>query len=135
MREQYEKQINELTTGKNDAEAELKEVKVHLASAENKNKEQTIKITQQTKEIDTLKKELARVQKGFESQLKLAQEGNKNMYEEKQRMLIELRKLKDELKEAVESSADAHEKLYMVQDSLKHISILKEKLEGKDSTI
>ena len=51
------------------------------------------------------------------------------MYEEKQKMLIEIRKLKDELKEALDNSAAMQEKLYMMQDSGKHINALKEKLD------
>lgn len=69
MKEAYEKEIAELKSAKTDAEAELVETKVNLTSAENKNKENNQKIASQGKEIDTLKKELAKTQKGFESQL------------------------------------------------------------------
>ena len=100
MKEAYEKEINELKSAKTDAEAELVETKVNLTSAEAKNKENNLKIASQTKEIDTLKKELAKTQKGFESQLSQAQNANKAMYEEKNKMMLEMRKLKDELHES-----------------------------------
>ena len=39
MKENYEREIDELKTAKLEAETELREVKVHLSSAEAKNKE------------------------------------------------------------------------------------------------
>ena len=114
MKQAYEKEIDNLKSAKTDAEAELQETKVHLTSAESKNKENNIKLATQTKEIDNLKKELAKTQKGFESQLTQAQNANKAMYEEKNKMIVEIRKLKDELHEAVQSKEELTEKLLMV---------------------
>ena len=69
MREEFEAKITELTTAKNEAELDAKESKSQLTSVEARSKDQATKISQQTKEIDGLKKELNRVQKGLESQL------------------------------------------------------------------
>ena len=101
MKEQYEQKISELTIGKRDAEEELKNFKSHFATVEQFGKDQAKMVTQQQKEIETYKKDLARMLKGHESQLKLAQDGNKALYEEKQRFLIEIKKLKEELKQAL----------------------------------
>lgn len=60
MKQAYEKEIDELKQAKADAEAELVETKVNLTTAESKNKENNIKITSQAKEIETLKRELAK---------------------------------------------------------------------------
>jgi len=86
MKENYEREINELKSAKLEAETELREVKVHLKSSEAKCNDQSSKLVQQTKEIDTLKKELARKEKSFESQLATANAGNKALYEEKGKM-------------------------------------------------
>lgn len=72
MKETYEKQIDELQTAKLDAETELREIRVHFSSSEAKCKEQALKITQQTKEIESLKKEMERNKKMFENQLSTA---------------------------------------------------------------
>lgn len=69
MKQAYEKEIEELKSAKLDAESELAETKVHLTTAEAKNKENNLKVSNLTKEVDTLKKELAKTQKGYESQL------------------------------------------------------------------
>ena len=90
MKEEYERQILALTSAKQEAEQELKETKVHLQSAESKGKEAAIKVVQQTKEIDVLKKDIAKLQKGFESQLSQVQASNKAMYEEKARFQVEI---------------------------------------------
>jgi hypothetical protein len=58
-----------------------------------------MKLGQQTKEIDSLKKELERSKKAFDSQLATAIAGNKALYEEKGKFQVEIRKLKEELKE------------------------------------
>lgn len=97
MKEAYEKQINELTAAKTNAENELSDTKVTLTGMEARAKEHVVKLTQQTKELENLKKELARQQKGFDSQMAAANAGNKGMYEEKIRMSAELKKLKAEL--------------------------------------
>lgn len=135
MKAQYEKEIDELKTAKLDAEQELKEVKVHLSSAEAKNKDLAVKMGQQTKEIETLKKELVRQQKNYEGQLAQASAGNKAMFEEKGKMLAEMRKMKDELKEAVEQNSLLSERLAMVQDSARAIGNLKEMLGERDTVI
>ena len=48
------------------------------------------------------------------------------MYEEKNKMLMEIRKLKDELQESEASKQDLSDKLNLVQDSVKAIGLLKE---------
>lgn len=48
------------------------------------------------------------------------------MYEEKNKMMVEIRKLKDELNESETTKQDLSEKLLMVQDSVKAIGLLKE---------
>ena len=121
MKQAYEKEIEELKSAKLDAESELAETKVHLSTAEAKNKENNLKVSNLTKEVDTLKKELAKTSKGYESQLALAQNATKAMYEEKNKMLMEIRKLKDELQESEACKQDLSEKLNLVQDSVKAI--------------
>jgi len=69
MKEEYEKQIRDLTSAKQDSDNELKEKGVLLQKAETLSKEQAVKMTQLTKQIDTLQKELQKVQKGFETQI------------------------------------------------------------------
>ncbi len=73
--------------------------------------------------------------KGHESQLKLAQDGNKALYEEKQRFLIEIKKLKEELKQALDSNADIEAKLLLVSDAAKNISVLRDRIESHEQTI
>lgn len=97
MKQAYESQITELKTAKTSAEDELRETKDTLFGIEARAKEHVVKISQQTKEIENLKKELTRQQKGFDSQMAAANAGNKGMYEEKIRMSAELKKLKSEL--------------------------------------
>ena len=111
MKENYEREINELKSAKLEAETELREVKVHLKSSEAKCNDQSSKLVQQTKEIDTLKKELARKEKSFESQLATANAGNKALYEEKGKMQAEMKKMKDELKQLYLSNTQLSEKL------------------------
>ena len=48
------------------------------------------------------------------------------MYEEKNKMMVEMRKLKDELSESETTKQDLSEKLLLVQDSVKAIGLLKE---------
>ena len=48
------------------------------------------------------------------------------MYEEKQKMQAEIRKLKDELQESITKNADLEEKLSMVSNAAKSIGQLKE---------
>ena len=48
------------------------------------------------------------------------------MYEEKNKMMVEIRKLKDELNESETTKQDLSEKLLLVQDSVKAIGLLKE---------
>lgn len=48
------------------------------------------------------------------------------MYEEKNKMLMEIRKLKDELQESEACKQDLSDKLNLVQDSVKAIGLLKE---------
>ena len=48
------------------------------------------------------------------------------MYEDKNKMLMEIRKLKDELQESEASKQDLADKLNLVQDSVKAIGLLKE---------
>ena len=48
------------------------------------------------------------------------------MYEEKNKMMMEIRKLKDELQESEARNQDMTEKLLQVQDSVKAIGLLKE---------
>lgn len=48
------------------------------------------------------------------------------MYEEKNKMMIEIRKLKDELHESEAIKTDLQDKLLLVQDSVKAIGSLKE---------
>ena len=69
MREEYEAKLSVLTTAKAEIEAVAKESKEKLTIVEAKNKDQATKISAQTKEIENLKKDLGRVQKGLESQL------------------------------------------------------------------
>ena len=52
-----------------------------------------------------MKKDLAKVQKSLEQQLNNANNNVKNLYEEKNRLLVEIKKLKDDLKEALEGRA------------------------------
>ena len=72
MKAAFQKEISELTSAKLEAETELKEVKAGVSSLESKNREQAQKLTSVTKELESLKKDMARAQKGFESQLALA---------------------------------------------------------------
>ena len=53
---------------------------------------------------------------------------NKAMYEEKNKMMFEIRKLKDELHESEASRNQLQDKLLLVQDSVKAIGALKEQL-------
>ena len=57
------------------------------------------------------------------------------MYEEKQKMQAEIRKLKDELQEALTNNADLEEKLSMVKDAVKSIGQLKEQLSKKEDIV
>ena len=50
-------------------------------------------------------------------------------------MMIEIRKLKDELHEAEQARLELNEKFMMVQDSAKAIGMLKEQLFQRDETI
>lgn len=119
MREEYETQISQLTTAKQTAETEVKEYKTQLTTSEARNKEQALKLSQQNKEIETLKKDLARLQKGLDSQLQQAQKNASNLYEEKNRLLIEVRKLKDELKESNEGRSMLEDQLAEAADSVR----------------
>ena len=60
MKKEYEEKIKTLTSEKEIAETDLGMVKSQLQSAEQKGKDQAIKISSQTKEIENLKKELAK---------------------------------------------------------------------------
>lgn len=64
-----------------------------------------------------------------------AQAANKAMYEEKNKMMIEIRKLKDELHESEAIKTDLQDKLLLVQDSVKAIGSLKEQLFQRDEII
>ena len=57
------------------------------------------------------------------------------MYEEKMKMQAEIRKLKDELQEAVSNNAALEEKLTMVKDAAKNIGLLKEQLNKKEEIV
>ena len=57
------------------------------------------------------------------------------MYEEKTKMLSEMKKLKDELTAALNENAEMRENLMMAQDSLKQINIFKDKLADRDNKI
>ena len=57
------------------------------------------------------------------------------MYEEKNKMMMEIRKLKDELQESEATKQDLSEKLLLVQDSVKAIGMLKEQLFQRDEII
>ena len=57
------------------------------------------------------------------------------MYEEKNKMMIEIRKLKDELHESEAIKTDLQDKLLLVQDSVKAIGSLKEQLFQRDEII
>ena len=57
------------------------------------------------------------------------------MYEEKQKMQAEIRKLKDELQEALKNNTDLEEKLSMVKDAVKSIGQLKEQLSKKEDIV
>ena len=57
------------------------------------------------------------------------------MYEEKGRMLTEIKKLKQELTDALDQNATLSEKLFAVQDSVKVISSLRETIQVRESTI
>ena len=56
-----------------------------------------MKVSNQTKEIESLKNELARKVKQFESQLKQANAGYEPLQQDKIRLMAEIKKLKDEL--------------------------------------
>ena len=60
MKEEYEKQISELKAAKQEAEGECAIATQKLQTSEGKLKEATMKVSNQTKEIETLKNELAR---------------------------------------------------------------------------
>ena len=57
------------------------------------------------------------------------------MYEEKQKMQAEIRKLKDELQIEIQKNADLEEKLSMVKDAVKNIGQLKEQLSKKEEIV
>ena len=61
LKDEYEAKISSLTTAKTEAEAEARENKEKVAGLESKNRDQATKITSQTKEIENLKKDLAKV--------------------------------------------------------------------------
>ena len=69
MKAEYELKIKTLTSEKETAETDLNMVKSQLQTSELKSKEQAQKISSQNKEIENLKKELAKNQKAFDSQL------------------------------------------------------------------
>lgn len=69
MKAEYELKIKTLTSEKETAETDLNMAKSQLQTTELKSKEQAQKISSQNKEIENLKKELAKNQKAFDSQL------------------------------------------------------------------
>ena len=54
------------------------------------------------------------------------------MQEEKARLLAEIRKMKDELTEAVANNQDLSDKLSMVNNAAKSIGTLKETIHARD---
>ena len=57
------------------------------------------------------------------------------MHDEKSRLMTEIRKMKDELTEALANNTDLEEKLVMVKDAAKSIGNLKETIHARDQTI